>query len=115
MRLPNVERAEVHREKLVSYLLSRAHPDGAGKAAFFERFGFIADDWEVLRDALLAHARHHGIAESSESGFGVRYTVEGPLQSPDGRNPWIRSVWFIDSGALAPRLVTAYPIRKEIS
>src|SRR5690625_7887097 len=110
MRLPNVERAEVHRGKLVSYLLSRVRPDGAGKAAFFERFGFIADDWEVLRDALLAHARHPGIAESSESGFGVRYTVYGPLPSPAGRAPWIRSVSSMDCGALAAAPGRSYPV-----
>jgi hypothetical protein len=113
MKLPNVDRAQVQREKLVGYLLSRAHPDGAGKAAFFARFGFSATAWEVLHDALLAHAREHEVAETGESAFGTRFTVEGPLRSPDGRSPRVRSVWFIDAGAATPRLVTAYPQRKE--
>jgi hypothetical protein len=113
MRLPNANQAEVRREKLVNYLLSRAHPDGAGKAAFFERFGFSADSWHVLRDALLDHAGQHEVVDSGTSEFGTRYTVEGPLRSPDGRNPQVRSVWFIGAGADVPRLVTAYPQRKE--
>ncbi len=28
---------------------------------------------------------------------------------PDGRQPVILSVWFIDASGNAPRLVTAYP------
>jgi hypothetical protein len=113
MKLPNADRAEVRREKLVDYLLSRAHPDGAGKAAFFERFGFSTAAWQVLRDALLEHAREHEVVETGTSDFGTRYTVEGPIRSPDGRDPRVRSVWFIDVGAPDPRLLTAYPQRKE--
>jgi hypothetical protein len=113
VKLPNADHEEVRREKLVKYLLSRAHPDGAGKAAFYERFGFSADALEVLRDALLEHARQHEVVDTGTSDFGARFTVEGPLRSPDGRNPLERSVWFIDAGAVTPRLVTAYPQRKE--
>lgn len=43
MNLPNAKDARVDRVKIVGYLLNREHPDGSGKAAFFERFGFTAE------------------------------------------------------------------------
>jgi len=45
MKLPHAEDARVDQEKILRYLLSREHPDGAAKAAFFLRFGFTAADW----------------------------------------------------------------------
>jgi hypothetical protein len=36
--------------------------------------------------------------------------IEGALQSPDERNPEIRSVWIIENDDDVPKLVTAYPL-----
>ena len=44
-----------------------------------------------------------------ETGFGPRYDVAGPLKTPDGRTPRVRTVWQIDHGQVAARLITAYP------
>lgn len=38
-----------------------------------------------------------------------RYQVEGSLAAPDGRRPLVRTIWQMDEGQLAPRLITAYP------
>jgi hypothetical protein len=103
----------VPRGKIVDYLLSRSHPDGAGKAVFFRGYGFAPERWEQLRDALRAHAGEHPATEAARSEFGVRYVVDGALHTPDGRAPLVRSVWFIEVGEQAPRLVTAYPLRRE--
>ncbi len=46
--LPNVENVRVDRNKIVEYLLEVDHPEGAGKAAFFLRFGFTTADWQML-------------------------------------------------------------------
>jgi hypothetical protein len=45
-----------------------------------------------------------------DTAFGTRYTVEGKILSPDGRNPRIRTVWLIETGRSGARLITAYPI-----
>jgi len=45
-----------------------------------------------------------------ETGFGPRYEIEGRLVAPDGRRPRVCSVWQIDKGENAPRLITAYPL-----
>ena len=36
--------------------------------------------------------------------------VEGELPAPDGRRPRVRTVWQVDKGQIAPRLITAYPL-----
>jgi hypothetical protein len=38
------------------------------------------------------------------------YIVQAPLETPSGRRPYIVSVWKIDDGGTAPRLITAYPM-----
>jgi hypothetical protein len=47
VKLPNVENARIDRTKIVDYLLAIDHPEGAGKATFFLRFGFTIDDWHL--------------------------------------------------------------------
>ena len=108
-RLPNAELAIVDESKITLYLLSNTHPAGRAKAAFFLRFGFNASSWETLREALLAHGRTGRVIWAGETEFGVKYIVDGLLNTPDGRAPHLRAVWFVAKGSTAPRLVTAYP------
>lgn len=110
MKLPHFERAIIPQRKLTDYLLSRTHREGRNKAAFFASFGFTAGAWEMLADALRSHAAEYDVAESEGTLFGTRY-VEGALQVPDGRSPLVCAVWFIETGEMAPRLVTAYPLK----
>ena len=110
MKLPNVGHARIERTKIVDYLLAVDHPEGAGKAAFFLRFGFAIADWETFADALIAHARFCQVTKMSESKFGAKYQIDGPLPCPDGRSPAIRAVWIVDAGTNFPRLITAHPL-----
>jgi hypothetical protein len=105
--------ATVPSSKLTDYLLSATHPDASAKYAFFLRFEFDAAAPEVLRQALLQHAIENPVVRSDETAFGTRLLVEGPLPSPDGRNPQVRSVWFVDTGTSTPRLVTANPVKRR--
>lgn len=109
MKLPEYASAIVPEQKVVAYLLSLSHPDGRGKALFFSRFGFGADRWEGFAQALRHHAAQHEVVAEVATPYGTRYVVEGPLAAPDGRQPRVRTVWFIATGETAPRLVTAYP------
>ena len=110
MKLPNAANAVVECEKIVGYLLDSEHLIGASKANFFSKFGFSADQREVLADALRVHGQTHEVKRTRETGFGPRYEIEGTLTAPDGREPMVRSVWQLDKGAVAPRLITAYPL-----
>jgi hypothetical protein len=110
-RLSHLDRAVVPEAKIVNYLLSASHSSGRAKARFLESFGFRAQNWQVLRDALIAHAAACDITASHESRFGTRYEIDGPLSAPDGRSPTVRVVWFADSRENIPRLVTLIPRR----
>lgn len=113
MKLPNVKRVEIPKEKITGYLLSVTHRDGRHKAAFFMAHGFSVEDWETLAKALRRHAAENEVAKTEQTPFGTRYVVEGPFQTPDGRNPMVRVVWFVERGATTPRLATAYPLKRS--
>lgn len=110
MKLPHVEEAVVPQNKVENYLLHLGHPVGGGKAKFFLRFGFSREAWRVLADALRQHARENSVTESSSDADGVTYVVEGLLETPSGRKPRLRTVWLLETGELAPRFISAYPL-----
>jgi hypothetical protein len=110
MNLPNAQLAFVEREKIVDYLLNPLHRYGASKARFFASFGFQAQEWERFAAALLEHGRRDEVSKAKETGFGPRYEIEGEVTAPDGRRPRVRTVWQVDEGKVAPRLITAYPL-----
>ncbi len=111
MKLPHLENAYVPEAKIVKYLLNLEHRQGGkDKAAFFMRFGFKIEAWEVLARALLAHAAAYDVASTMTLPDRVHYVIEGEIISPDGRNPQIRSVWVIETDSTAPRFVSAYPL-----
>lgn len=112
MKLPGYESVVVPQRKLTDYLLNEWHEDGRGKALFFERFGYSITNWEALEMALKGHAQTHEVVKVERTPFGTRYVVEGALETPDGRMPLVRVVWFIDLDGGIPRLVTAYPIEE---
>ena len=110
MKLPYAAKACVERKKIVEYLLSSSHPDGSAKERFFIRFGFSSEKWKIFAQALKEHSRTHDVGASIESRHGTRYSVDGRLETPDGRNPKVRTVWVLAKRSKSPRLVTAYPI-----
>ncbi len=110
MKLPHAEEAVVPRNKTERYLLDLGHPIGGGKAVFFIRFGFRREEWRVLCHALCQHAQENEVTDLVSDADGVTYVVEGPLETPSGRRPNLRSVWLIETGRVAPRFITAYPL-----
>ncbi|MDD4890933.1 MAG: hypothetical protein PHU85_13510 [Phycisphaerae bacterium] len=113
MKLPNLDRAIVAQRKIVDYLLCPTHRVGGSKARWFFQFGFRASEWQSLEAALRWHAAIHEVAEIESSPFGLRYIIDGWLETPDGRRPAVRAVWFIDAGENVPRFVTAHPLPRS--
>jgi len=113
MNLPQADKALVEREKITDYLLNPVHRYGASKARFFSEFGFRAEEWERLAAALREHGCAHAVVREHQTGFGPRYVVEGDLTTPSGRRPRVRTVWQFDKGAVAPRLISAYPVEAK--
>ena len=113
MLVPDAEVAYVEERKIMLYLLSDTSVDGAPKAAFFREFGFDKADWSTLADALVRQLQSNEFVRVEETPFGLRYTVDGPIECPDGRSPWIRTVWQVAEPGSAPRLITAHPLPRR--
>ena len=111
MKLRKAHLAVVERHKIVDYLLNAAHPDNSGKARFFESLGFSIEDPERLMTALRAVAGNGEVVETGQSAHGEKFVVEGwlPVHTEKSRGRLVRTVWIVDAGRDAPRLVTAYP------
>ena len=112
MKLPNHDQIVVEEEKVLGYLLNSTHRYGASKARFLTGFGFSAAAWEVLAVRLREHGQQHKVVKVKQTVFGPRDEVEGELRTPDGRRPRMRTVWQLDKGQIAPRLITAYPLEE---
>ena len=112
MKLPNAERVVIEQEKVADYLLNAAHPDNAGKAPFFVSLGFNRANWPELASALRKLAVATEVAKSMETAHGIKYVLDGCMESPAGRTPMVRTIWIVDRGLDTPRLVTAYPKAK---
>ncbi|MCP3733279.1 hypothetical protein M9979_00060 [Sphingomonas sp. RP10(2022)] len=95
--------------KIEAYLLSRDHPTGRAKAAFFERFGFSPSDPLAFAMALDRHGAMRPVVRTLTNEYGTKHEVRCSLLTPDGRNPCIVTVWLQPRGEAGFRLITAYP------
>jgi len=109
MKLPNCENAYVSPSKLSDYLLSQVHPVGKSKARFFRAHGFDETSMVRLQQALLKLACTYEVVDLVGSPYGVKYVVEGGLETPLGKLVSVRTVWIVEAGDQRPRFLTAYP------
>ena len=110
MKLPNNSLAYIPPGKLTAYLLSETHSVGKSKAKLFRSIGYNELNVSLLKEGLLSIARTEEILDTQSSEHGVKYVVEGLLQTPAGGTFKIRTVWIIDRAQDRPRFVTAYPV-----
>jgi len=109
MNLPEGARVDVAREKVTDYLLNRLHPDGAGKAAFFAAQGYTAEHWEELASVLKDVLLNCPMVREVDTPHGRKFVVDGVMSTPSGKSPTVRTVWIMERGEDALRLITAYP------
>lgn len=109
MKMPNAERAIVERGKIEDYLLNAAHPDNGGKCAFFEARGYNRDEWPGFAAALRRLAMAVEIVSSMETAHGIKYVLDGEMETTGGETAPVRTIWIVEHGLDRPRLVTAYP------
>ena len=107
--LPAAERAYIDPAKVRDYLLSSMHPVGRFKAAVFQALGYRTEEWEKLRDDLLALARRTEAVPGQTSPFGQKYEVSGTLRGPNGREAKFTCVWLVPIDGEPPRFITAFP------
>ena len=109
MQLPNHEQAVIDGGKLRDYLLSRSHPVGPFKAAFFATLGYSEDDAGEFGAGLRLVAKDGTVEAEESSELGRKYRVRGVLAGPNGRRAVVVTVWMVREGEVAPRFVTAVP------
>ncbi len=106
--IPSATLATVDTAKVRDYLLNAGHPQNGGKCKFFELCGFTRSQFGVLQEALRSHPVVNAIVKTATSQHGTKYVVECNIQSPNGRNPCVTTVWIIDTNGANPRFVTVY-------
>jgi hypothetical protein len=109
VRLPNADRAVIPHQKLYGYLLSRAHPVGRFKAAFFAKLGYMSDTWQRFSDDLRTQHLTQQVSRSTVTPFGTNYEIRAILKGPQGPPTVVISVWFVPKDGDVPTFVTAYP------
>lgn len=109
MELPNKSRAQVPLEKVTDYLLSETHAVGKPKARYFRSYGFTDENASDLAQGLMAIAQNSPVDGSQKSAFGVKYVLDGELETPNGVMIQVRTIWIIENDTEIPRFVTAYP------
>ncbi len=98
----------VDRRKITDYLLSQASAKADSRYRFFTSFGFDPDDPQRLIDAIHRHPETGLVTRLPDDTYGQRWNVAGPISTPDGRDPVIRTGWI--KGAVGPaRFITAIP------
>ena len=109
MKLPNNNTSYIEEDKMTKYLLSPNHEIGRHKADFFNRFGFSLDNIDEFETALKNHSIEREINDVRTNQYGTKYELRCEIITPDQRNPCIVTVWIIENGSDAPKLITAYP------
>ena len=109
MYLPHLQNALVPKNKILDYLINLSHWVGGSKAIFFRNFGFNENNVNKFENSLLNIVRSNEVLKITQNAFGTKYIIDGIFITPDGRNPEITTVWFIENQTEIPKLVTAYP------
>lgn len=110
MKLPNREKVYIQSSKIHDYLLSNLHPIGKWKAKFFRAYGFEEINEDMLVQQLIKIAHSEDVIDIISSPHGMKYIIEGSLETPINIFVKIRTVWIIEEGQNRPRFVTAYPM-----
>ena len=110
MKLPNKEKAYISPSKLLDYLLSESHPIGKSKSKYLRSFGFNEQNIGLLKQELISIAKSEEVIEVISSLHGIKYIINGVIQTPAGETVKLRTIWITDKGQIRPRFVTAYPV-----
>ena len=109
MELPGRERVQIGPAKVRDYLLSRAHPVGRFKAAFFEALGYSGAHWPRLEYDLRQLASTGEVALGRLTKYGQHYEVCGTLRGPSGRAARVITIWIVRANEATARFITAFP------
>jgi len=120
--LPGADRARIDPAKLLRYVLDPDSPVGRNKAIVFERaLGIGKDDWEYLRDSILAELPRQAVylerppkRADERTTWGVLVPIRG-LGHQVGRELLVTTAWEIvdDRPELKTALVASQRMQRE--
>lgn len=110
MKLPNFDKVIIQKEKLIDYVLSETHSTGRFKAKYFRRLGFDETNIHLLEEALRKIAKKEEIQDEITSQYGIKYILDGQINSPIGKIVRVTTVWIVEKDQNIPRFVTVYPV-----
>lgn len=102
-------RVNVDPAKITNYLLNPDHESGEAKAVFFARLGFSLASVGEFADALSMHCTTAALEREERTEWGTKYTFSCEIRAPKKKGVCVISVWQVDKGGGAPRLITAFP------
>ncbi|MEL6500305.1 MAG: DUF6883 domain-containing protein, partial [Cyanobacteria bacterium J06623_1] len=92
MRLPNGDRAEISRQKLLGYCLNPNHASGKHKAKVFaSALGITADNVGILNELIQKVAIEGEVIQQSTTEFGQQFKVDWTV--PQTQNIELRTIW----------------------
>jgi hypothetical protein len=107
--LPNADQAVIEGEKLWGYALDPGHALGQHKARVFQSaLGIGRDDWEYLRDRILAAIPSAAVATVRVTTFGTLYEVPILMEGLNGETHEVTTAWFVANDEDPPKLVSTY-------
>jgi hypothetical protein len=111
--LPNAHSVEIATEKFERYSMDPSNLGNEGKWKAFEALGY-----DVQTDAGRASGAEDVISQLNsqlasapanadrDTAFGPRFHVETMVTGPNGKSARLVTIWQIDQGASAPRMIT---------
>jgi hypothetical protein len=108
LKLPGADSVRIEDLKVHGYLLSPVHPVGRFKARVSAAAGFTKSNADTFVAEVRRIAESGDVEEVKDIEFGQKYTVSGELRGPAG-GVRVLTVWILEPGQPAPRLVTVQP------
>lgn len=100
----------IDKVKVTNYLLNNNPPEGRSKAMFFKLYGFDQRRPKQFQNAMKNHFYvNFRTSISEETAYGIKILLQGPIETPIGKEVLIKSVWFKELNSDFIKLVTAYP------
>lgn len=101
--------AEIPKEKLTEYALSKDHETGRDKAVAFEQaLGYTRDNYQQLIEDIRGNLARHPVISRGKNQYGEKYEVVMDLQGPNGKTAPVVTAWIIENGSKTPRLTSIY-------
>ena len=106
--IPHAESAIIDSRKLTEYALNPNHEVGKHKAKVFESaLGYNQSNADELILKIKQGLKENPAQLGKKDQYGQRYTVNIPIQGPNGKTAIVTTGWILESGSKTPKLTTA--------